>query len=365
MKTINYIFLFVSLSFFAQAQTIRRVNATPGVTGVNIYTTAQAAHDASVAGDIIYFEPVNADETNYGSLAINRRVTLISSGYDPTLVTGSSFDKRLVKINGSIHLAQGSAGSRITGLDILGGITISDANCIVERNLISGITLTFEEIEGVITSAKNTIIRNNRITVMLMGLGNESNANIGDDRRITTNCTITNNIFTFNRYTEVIRNFVSANITRNTFYISERVFAFRDVDASTITANIFDTRDTESFFATEVTCQGTTVSNNLCTRHAGLPANNGNVNSVSSSTVFKVTNPWTVSPFLESNLELSLTSPALTVGPSSTPIGAFSGTTPFVPSGLTNIPFITDFSINGIGNVNSPLLINVKARSNN
>lgn len=138
------------------------------------------------------------------------------------------------------------------------------------------------------------------------------------------------------------------------------------MDASSITANIFDARDYDSFFATEeTTCQGNTISNNLCTRHAGLPANNGNVNSVSSSTVFKVANPWTVSPFLESNLELSATSPALTVGPSSTPIGAFSGTTPFVPSGLTNIPFITDFSINGIGNVNSPLLINVKARSNN
>ncbi|WP_435353706.1 hypothetical protein [Emticicia sp. SJ17W-69] len=138
------------------------------------------------------------------------------------------------------------------------------------------------------------------------------------------------------------------------------------MDANTITANIFDTRDTESFFAIEVTtCQGTTVSNNLCTRHAGLPVNNGNVNSVSSSTVFKVTNPWAENPFLESNLELSVNSPALIVGPSSTPIGAFSGTTPFVPSGLTNIPYITDFSIKGIGNVNSPLQINVKARSNN
>ncbi|MER0442578.1 hypothetical protein [Emticicia sp. W12TSBA100-4] len=355
MKTIHYIFLFVSLSFFAQAQTIRRVNATPGVTGVNIYTTAQAAHDASVAGDIIYLEPVNTDNTDYGSLTINRRITLIGTGYDPTLVTGSSFDKRTVSIQ-NINMNQGSAGSRITGLNITSTITISDANCIIERCKIHTIYLGKQTIEGVTTVANNTIIRNNFATY-ISGLGNDSGAGA-----TTNNSIITNNIIN-----NTIGGLVSATITRNTFYANQSTqYIFNDVDGSSITANIFDARDPGSFFATlGTTCQGTTLSNNLCTRHAGLPANNGNVNSVSSSTVFKVTNPWSVNPFLESNLELSPTSPALTVGPSSTPIGAFSGTTPFVPSGLTNIPFITDFSINGIGNVNSPLQINVKARSNN
>ncbi|WP_394993032.1 hypothetical protein [Emticicia sp.] len=354
MKTFNYIFLFVSLSFFAQAQTIRRVNATPGITGVNIYSTVQAAHDASVAGDIIYIEPVNTDNTDYGDLAINRRITLIGTGYNPTLVMGSSFDKRTVSIN-YFYLNQGSSGSRITGLNIR-YLTISDANCTIERcNITGNLGMSKQTIEGVTTIANNTIIRNNFISASIGGLGNESLAGA-----TTNNSIITNNIIN-----GTISYLVSATITRNTFY-AFTTYIFRDVDGSSITANIFDVRDASTFFATQGTsCQGTTLSNNLCTRHAGLPANNGNVNSVSSSTVFKVTNPWTVNPFLESNLELSPTSPALTVGPSSTPIGAFSGTTPFVPSGLTNIPFITDFSINGIGNVNSPLQINVKARSNN
>ena len=349
MKTIKSVFLFVSLSFFAQAQTIRRVNATPGITGVNIYTTAQAAHNASVAGDIIYIEPTNADDTNYGNLTINRRVTLISSGYIPTLVTGSSFDKRTASFQ-NIDMNQGSAGSRITGLSI-SVITLTDANCIIERNTIATINLGKQTIEGVTTVANNTMIRNNVIR-NLIGLNTLNGIS-------TINNIISNNIIT-----GVISYLVSATITRNTFY-SQSPNLLYDIDGSSITANIFDAREVGSITILDATCQGTTVSNNLCTRHAGLPANNGNVNSVSSSTVFKVTNPWTLAPFLESNLELSPTSPALTVGPSSTPIGAFSGTTPFVPSGLTNIPFITDFSINGIGNVNSPLLINVKARSNN
>ncbi len=352
MKTINYIFLFVSLSFFTQAQTIRRVNSTPGITGVNIYTTVQAAHDASVAGDIIYIEPFNTDNTDYGNLTINRRITIIGTGYNPTLVTGSSFDKRTVSL-ANVTMTQGSAGSRITGLTI-SNLSVYDANCIIDRNNIGNINLYLQTIEGFTTVANNTIIRNN-ILGSISGAGNQSGTVV-----TTNNCNITNNIIR-----GIVSYLVSATINRNTFYSSNSI-EFRDVDASTITANIFDARDAYSFFATEGTnCQGTTLSNNLCTRHAGLPANNGNVNSVSSSTVFIVTNPWTVSPFLESNLDLSPTSPALTVGPSSTPIGAFSGTTPFVPSGLTNIPFITDFSINGIGNVNSPLLINVKARSNN
>ncbi len=356
MKTINYIFLFVSLSFFAQAQTIRRVNATPGVTGVNIYATVQAAHDASVAGDIIYLEPVNTNNTDYGGVIINKRITLIGTGYDPTLITGSNFDKRTVSMS-SINLNQGSAMSRITGLRI-GSMTIKDANCIVERNKIENtLYLSYQTFEGTTTSGKNTTIRNNSLNSIL-GIGNQSGVGIAS--AITSNNIISNNIiFSYIAY------LVSSTITRNTFY-NIQSHIFDDVDGSSINANIFDSRDANTFFATnEISCQGNTISNNLSTRHAGLPANNGNVNSVSSSTVFKVTNPWTVNPFLESNLELSVTSPALTVGPSSTPIGAFSGTTPFVPSGLTNIPYITDFSINGIGNVNSPLQINVKARSNN
>lgn len=360
MKTINYIFLFVSLSFFAQAQTIRRVNATPGINGLNIYATVQAAHDASTAGDIIYIEPTNATNTNYGNVIVDRRITLIGTGYDPTLVTGSSFDKRTVSMEG-IDLNQGSAGSRITGLHLTSGsgsLTIKDANCIIERNFIANyFSLSFSTIGGVTTRANNTIIRNNRIN-SLFGRGNEITTNTPNTATIS--CIISNNVIF-----GIIYGIISSTITRNTFYPSTTSL-LQDVDGCSFIGNIIDARDPNTFSIEQpASCQGSTISNNLCTRHAGLPSNNGNVNSVSSVTVFKVENPWTENPFRESNLELSPTSPALTVGPSSTPIGAFSGTTPFVPSGLTNIPFITDFSINGIGNDNSPLLINVKAKSNN
>ncbi len=363
MKTINCIFIFVCLSFLGQAQTIRRVNPSPGATGINIYPTVQAAHDASVAGDIIYLEPINATNTDYGDVSINRRVTLIGTGYDLSLSTLSSFDKRTVSMN-HVNLEQGSMGSRVMGLRA-STIFVKDSNCIIERNFLTSVNLSFQTIESTTSVATGTSIINNRI-IAIAGVGNESG--YGTTNLNSRNTLISNNIFMGDGV--YISGLDASIISRNTIYGPAQShlannFFFQDVDASTITANIFDMRDRDSFVVTANNCEGTTVSNNLCTRHAGLPANNGNVNSADPESIFKVANPWSVSPFLESNLELSASSPTLTTGPDGTPIGAFSGTMPFVPSGLANIPIITDFSINGIGNVNSPLIINVKAKSHN
>ena len=54
MKTTILIFL-LAISCSTFAKTIRRCNNT----GVNVYATIQAAHDAAVAGDIIYVKPSN------------------------------------------------------------------------------------------------------------------------------------------------------------------------------------------------------------------------------------------------------------------------------------------------------------------
>jgi hypothetical protein len=50
---------FILLLNTTYAQTIRRVNNNVGITGVNVYTTAQAAHDAAAANDILIIEPSN------------------------------------------------------------------------------------------------------------------------------------------------------------------------------------------------------------------------------------------------------------------------------------------------------------------
>ena len=56
MKTpLTLLLLLLATATFAQ--TIRRVNADATVTGINVYTTLQAAHDAAIAGDVLIVEP--------------------------------------------------------------------------------------------------------------------------------------------------------------------------------------------------------------------------------------------------------------------------------------------------------------------
>lgn len=63
-KSLSILTLLTFSAFCSFAQTIRRVTKDINITGVNIYSTVQAAHDAAVAGDIIYLEPISAG--NYG-----------------------------------------------------------------------------------------------------------------------------------------------------------------------------------------------------------------------------------------------------------------------------------------------------------
>jgi hypothetical protein len=77
MKTTSLICL-LAFSFSTFAQTIRRVNNSPNITGVNIYATLQAAHDAAVNDDIIYVEPSLA---SYANLTCVKRLTIIGNGW--------------------------------------------------------------------------------------------------------------------------------------------------------------------------------------------------------------------------------------------------------------------------------------------
>lgn len=343
--------ILLSIPYFTQAQTIRRVNTMPGLTDPTVYATVQAAHDASIAGNIIYVEPANNGITTYPAVTIDRRITLIGTGFDLALTSGTSADKRQVGVF-NITLSKGSSGSKIIGLTV-NEIIVKDANCRIERNVVSRITLS-RELNGVtvLSTSNNTIIYNSRLSGTQVG---------GDFAGGPSNCVIMNNICIGNYFV----NLIGATISKNTIQNNNPVFI--NVDGSSITANIFDTRGgSNSLSIQEGDCDGNTLSSNLCTTVAALPAGNSNVNSANATSVFKVVDPWSnQTQYLDSNVELSPTSPALTVGTGGTPIGAFSGNTPYVLAGLPNIPIITDFSINSVGNANSPLQVNVKARSNN
>lgn len=328
------------------AQTVRRVNKTPGLNDPAIYTSVQAAHDASADGDIIYVEPTDIDNGNYGDVTFNRRVTLIGTGYDLRTTPNTSFDKRQVSMN-YIYFENGSAGSIVMGM-VAFGINIRDINCTATRCQVPYIT--FERAQtllgGVYSYGHNPTITNCRLSYINGGQA--------------TNAIISNNIGDLR-----INELTGAVINYNTFYCSDGV-RFTNIDGSTITNNIFDARDRlVGYSVIDGASNGTTVSNNLCTNIAGLPTGGGNVNSTNPNLVFTIANPWAVSPFLDNNVQLATSSPAKTVGPGSTPIGAFAGNNPYVLSGIPNVPVITTFFNTGAGTTATPLNVTISVRSAN
>lgn len=356
MKNIVFsLILVVSAAFSLSAQTVRRVNATPGLNDPSIYPTLQEAHDASGNGDIIYIEPTDINSGNYPAATINRKVTIIGTGWDLALTPNTSFDKRRAYVS-SIDFENGSAGSTVMGLD-LSGISVGDSLVTITRCHLSSISLdrASQLLGGVYSKGNYTTITNNEISSSI-------SANIsGQATSQAINCIITNNIF--RNYG--ISNFTGAVINYNTFYITSG-HVLNEVDGSTFTNNIIDAR-TQSigYLVLDAGSNGTTVSNNLCTNIAGLPTGGGNVNSTNPSLVFIVGNPWTANPYNDSNLQLATSSPAKTVGPGNTPIGAFAGNNPFVLSGVPNVPVITSFSNTGAGTTATPLSVTISVRSAN
>ncbi len=341
-------FILLGVGALSHAQTVRRVNKTPGLNDPAIYTNVQAAHDASAAGDIIYIEPTDIDGGAYGSVTFNRRITLIGTGYDLSTTPNTSFDKRKVTMS-QITLENGSAGSVVMGMDV-SYIIIRDINCTITRCIISNVDFARAQIllGGVFSYGNNATITNNRINSTISG---------GQ----ATNAIISNNIGSFS-----ISELTGAVINYNTFNCNSGSPRFNNIDGSTITNNIFDARDrVVGYILIDATSNGTTISNNLCTNIAALPTGGGNVNSTNQNLVFITGNPWAVSPYIDNNLQLATSSPARTVGPGGTPIGAFAGNNPYVLSGVPNVPVITTFFNTGAGTTATPLNVTISVRSAN
>lgn len=117
MKKSNFIqafcaFITLCLCASINAQTIRRCNNLPGVTGVNFYTTLQVAHDNANIGDIIYVEPSSSD---YGSLTCSKRLTIIGNGYFLSSNPNTPSEKQVSRA-GNITFNSGSAQSSVSGM---------------------------------------------------------------------------------------------------------------------------------------------------------------------------------------------------------------------------------------------------------
>lgn len=359
MKTLSILSLFVFLGASVFAQTIRRVNNTPGLNDPNVYATLQAAHDAAAANDIISVEP--APGINYGDLNAFKRINIVGPGYFLDKNPNTVFDKREPVIN-RITFQGGSANSTVTGLNV-SQIGIQDLNISVTRCLISQVSFGVSTIQsgGVFTMGNNALISRNIINSISGGTYNSTCGGAVCTLYYGTNCVISNNIII-----STINLLSAAIIKYNTMQGN-----FQGVINSTVSNNIFEARSQLADYRVltgGAANTGTTALNNICLSVNGLPTGNGNINGANPNIVFIGTsNPFANYLSIgDSVFQLAAGSPALTAAVGGTQAGAFGdGANAYRLSGVPNTPIVTSFISTGSGNNATPLSITLSVRSNN
>ncbi len=125
----SYILLFCLLIVGnATFATIRTVSNDPNSPGQ--YTTIAAAITAAVNGDTIYIHGTNI---NYGSITINKSLTIIGSSHNPQ---NQNVSRSIVN---AVTLQAGSSNSRIIGM-VIGSISASAITDVtISRNYLSGV----------------------------------------------------------------------------------------------------------------------------------------------------------------------------------------------------------------------------------
>lgn len=374
-KTLLFVLIILAFANQLFAQTIRRVNNSPSVSGVNIYTTIQAAHDAATAGDIIYVEPTGISA---GGLACSKTLTIVGNGYFLSLNPNTPASKSSSIIDG-VTFQAGSENSIITGMDISGGgSNVRSPNVTITRCRIGTINLHHEHIGGGVYSIPNNLTVSKCLLTANISYGSAPDGlNV-----VATGHIISNNIFSIGGG-HGIDGLLNTIIVNNTFLstlggtgggpidgiiynvantsITNNIFDFRSAHAN---ANVFSTSNAAIYTSN-------TLSNNISLAQSGLPVGNGNVNGASETTTFQVENPWLLDTFgrgyfdKDATYQLAVNSPAKAIGTGGTDAGAFGGASPYVLSGLAPYPIITNFTTSGAGNTSLPLQVSVSVRSNN
>jgi hypothetical protein len=320
--------IFTLLCGFISGQHLIRVNNNPGADGD--YTNLQAAQDAASNGDTIYVE---GSITDYAGADISKRVIIIGPGYfltdnDSTQAFGAS-----AEFEGDISFNAGSAGS------IIMGCKVSEWKYIrLGDNDISVIRCT----AGDITNSKD--ITNILVTQNYLG-------HISFDSYRITNLIISNNI---------IDRGISCGIQSGPVQIVNNVItttAYQPIGCynASIANNICC-----SPYNGIADLTGNTINNNILAS-PGTNAN-GNQYNVPMANVF-IDFSGALKYSYDAKWKLKTGSPAIGAGVSGVDCGVFGGATPYVLSGVPNLPHIYEASIPGTAYSDKGLACTIKVKS--
>jgi hypothetical protein len=336
------------------AQTIRRVNNNPGVTGLNVYTTAQAAHDAANANDILIIEP---SVTSYGNLTLTKPLKIYGNGYFLDTNVELKADQR-GSIFGTIYFGTGSSGSSVYGIQCsvitnaiccenyfvandltiercnigtismaapysLGGTgirtgTSNISNITFRRNFIGSLGLN----SYAPTTINGVLISNNIINNLAMGTNSGQN---GIQNGAVINNTIINQFYT--------DNWLVNSVLDNNLFLSLASINFTNVSYS---YNV--------------------SSGGALTGGVGNLANY-DVNAALVGPGAGISN--------DEQYQIKAGSPLKTAGSAGTEVGAYGGATPYVVSGIPPVPSITNFTNTATGSNTTPVQVTISVKSNN
>lgn len=339
-------------SLFANA-TVWRLNNTPGV-NAHFTGTLQEALDEITTGDTIYVEP---SMTAYGDASITKQVTLIGAGYWLAENDTTQAYKQESKV-GRLVFDQGSQGSLISGLYVSKTMSISNSGLIDIK--VNDITIQRCYIYLIGYYSSTIYVDGNRNNVFIMQNWIYAHANAQASiygirfSGIPQNAVVKNNFIRSIGGPEPYCIYMNMENSDNLLFMNNILWGnIVSYNASHIN-NI-------SLSGTLNAAGGNFTANNLC-NGTQYPDENGNLQEIDMTTVF-----LDHDKYIDNGYLFVFGSPAIGAGINGGDCGAFGNGfdgTPYVLSGIPNIPSIFEFTAPIITDT-IPLQINIKAISRN
>ncbi|MBX2967275.1 MAG: hypothetical protein KF845_14110 [Cyclobacteriaceae bacterium] len=302
------------------------VDSNPGSTAKD-FTTINAAHADASAGDTLYLIGSPVNYTN-ATLTITKRLVIIGPGYflgeNPN--TQANLGTAFMGSGAfSISFAAGSEGSVITGVEFRGGFTVSSNNIVVKRNYFFN--------NSVSINASNVVFIQNYFGANVAVGPGHSNVLISNNYIASSISNAAGSMV------EISNNIINSTVSANTATVQNNLIRHSGVNYFT----------------------GSVVRNNFAFAGSNLPAGNGN--TLLPEANFNAGFINTAST--DGRWQLSASSPFKGAGYNGEDCGIFGGLTPYVLSGLPPVPSIYSLTAPSVGEVNSGLQVQIKAKSNN
>jgi hypothetical protein len=296
------------------------------------FTTLQAAVTAASNNDTIYVE---GSAIEYEGATINKPLTIVGPGFFLSENPKTQANNVSATFNTNITFASGSEGSTIMGCRIhyVADLIISVSEITVIRNDLYDVEFT--------GTCNNILVAQNWVYSIDATSGQITNT-------IISNNIISSAIYSGNTSGSLI-------VSNNVFTYSGGYFGGISVYNATIQNNILSGSNNQIR-----EWSGNTISYNLL---AGVGTNsNGNQYNIDMTLVFADYN-GTLGLSTEGKWDLMAGSPAIGAGNGGVDCGAFDGPTPYVLSGIPNLPHIYEADVPASATSESGLEVSIKVMS--